>query len=71
MSTIQLQEIGTVTAKPAQDLKVGDVTVWNFGGTAKVLSIVKETAKFITFQIEESTGVYTRRLKKSRLVGVA
>ena len=71
MSTIKLQGIGSVTAKPAQDLKVGDITVWNFGSHAKVLSIVKETAKFITFQIEESTGVYTRRLRKARLVGVA
>jgi len=71
MSTIKLQGIGSTTAKMAQDLKVGDITVWNFGSTAKVLAIAKETAKFITFKIEESSGVYTRRLKKDRLVGVA
>jgi len=71
MSTIKLQGIGSTTAKMAQELKVGDMTVWNSGGTAKVLAVVSETAKFITFKIEESTGVYTRRLKKDRLVGVS
>jgi len=71
MSTIKLQGIGSTTAKMAKELKIGDITVWNFGSTAKVLAIVSETAKFITFKIEESTGVYTRRLKKNRLVGVA
>jgi hypothetical protein len=71
MNTIKLQGIGSTTAKMAKELKIGDITVWNFGGTAKVLAIVSETAKFITFKIEESTGVYTRRLKKNRLVGVA
>lgn len=71
MSTISLQSIGTVSAKPAQDFKVGEVILWNFGSKAKILAVVSQTAKFITFQIEESTGVYSRRLKKDRLVGVA
>jgi len=71
MSTIKLQGIGSTTAKMAQELKVGDMTVWNSGCTAKVLAVVSETVKFITFKIEESTGVYTRRLKKDRLVGVS
>jgi len=71
MTTIQLQEIGTVTAKPAQDFKIGDVMIWNFGGTTKVVGIVGETAKFITFKIADAHNVYIRRLKKVRLVGVA
>ena len=68
-NTIQLQGIGTVSAKPAAELQIGDITIWNFGHKAVVLGKVKETAAFVTLLIEEKEGTFTRRLKKTRLVG--
>ena len=69
-NTIQLQGIGIVNAKPAGELVIGDITVWNFGGTAIVLGKVKETAAFVTLLLDEGEhGVFERKLKKSRLVG--
>ena len=70
MKTIQLQEVGTVAAKQAGDLEVGDVTVWNFGSKGTIVGVEKETAKFITYSIDHDGTVYSRRLKKDRLVGV-
>lgn len=72
MATIQLQQIGTKQAKPAGDLKAGDVTVWNFGFTETILSVVKETAKTVWLEIrsDKSGTIHTRRLLKTRLVGV-
>lgn len=71
MKTIKLQSIGTVNAIEAQDLKIGDVTIWNFGGLETIISVVSETACFITFKIrcEETGNLHERRLKKTRLVG--
>lgn len=66
MKTIKLQQIGSVNAKPAGELKVGDVTIWNFGSKAVVDSIVKETKKTVTLRV----GGYERRFNKDRLVGV-
>lgn len=70
MQTIHLQGIGKHPAIEAQELKVGDVTVWNYGGMNKITGVVKETASFITFELETRNGRATRRLKKTRLVGV-
>lgn len=72
VKTIQLQVIGLVKATEAVNLKVGDVTVWNFGATEKVIDILKPTTAFVNIVIENvRTGtVGTRRLKKTRLVGI-
>ena len=68
-NTIQLQGIGIVKAKPAVELVDGDITVWNFGGTAVVLGKVKETAAFVTLLLDEGKhGKFERKLKKTRLV---
>jgi len=66
---IQLQEIGFVPAKMGADVKVGDVLVWNYGYKSPVIAVLKETAAFTTFQIEEEGKLYERRIKKDRLVG--
>lgn len=71
MKTVQLQGIGSVSAKQAGELSIGEVTVWNFGGMETVKKVEKETSAFITFIMDTGHGEFTRRLKKSRLVGVA
>lgn len=72
MKTIKLQGIGTVNAKQAGELKVGDKTVWNFGAIEVVCGILKETRKTVTLQIRsQSSALHERRLNKTRLVGIS
>ena len=59
---------GWVTGTPAGDLVVGDTMVWNGGSTSKVVQIVRETKAFVWVESECSDGLYTRKLKKSRIV---
>jgi hypothetical protein len=70
--TRHLQGIGSVHAKPAGNLRPGDVTVWNYGYTATVEGIVRETvAQIIVRLIDNTTGdFYDRRMGKTRLVGI-
>jgi len=64
---IRLVGIGFVRAKPAGDLKIGDVVRWNYGATSKVVAIERETAKSIKFRFDKG---YLRMMRKTRLVGV-
>lgn len=66
MATTNLQGIGQHNAKQAAELKAGDVIVWNFGSTSRVLS-VERGAKTVSAQLE---GGYTRRFSAARLVAV-
>ena len=72
MKTIQLQQVGKVSAKPAFDFKVGESMAWNFGSTTKIINIVKETAKMITFQFdsEKNGETHERKFLKTRLVAI-
>jgi len=72
MATIKLQSIGTQTAKRADELVVGDITVWNFGMKSEITEIIKITKKTILFGMKslESDWVGTRRMNKDRLVGI-
>jgi quercetin dioxygenase-like cupin family protein len=47
MKTTRLQGIGIVDAKPAVELKPGDVTVWNFGYMHEVLAVEELSPKFV------------------------
>ena len=71
MSTIQLQSYGHAPAKPAGELKEGDVTIWNFGIESKVTGIVRETEKSIWVQFEGRCIPVIRRFLKARLVAVS
>ena len=54
---VWLQAVGWWPAVQADELKVGDVVVYNYGGTGQVASIVKRTAKQIVLKIRIiSTG---------------
>lgn len=69
--TTRLQKIGICEGIKAKNLKVGDVLVWNFGGTSIVKEITfSKTGKTLTI-IEECNGKdYTRRLGAERIVVV-
>ena len=75
MSYIHLIGWGKQQAKPASDFNVGDVMMWNYGCTSKVVGIANETAKTITFVTESNGEVfgnkgeqYARKFMKGRLI---
>lgn len=75
-NAIQLQSIGWVPAVPAADLKVGNVLIWNFGGTTELVAIRDVSSKFLELTerwYDERKGVCDspRRVKKDRLVGLS
>lgn len=70
MNTTHLQGIGSVSAKPAGEFKVGEYMAWNYGHRSKITAIISETKEFRTFELTCSDGVFERRLKKTRLVAI-
>jgi hypothetical protein len=53
MKTIRLEGIGVLEGIEAKDLKVGDVTIWNYGGLEKITSITpSKTGKTLKVGIE-------------------
>ena len=71
-ATRHLQGIGAVHAIPADDLRPGDVTIWNYGYTATVDAIVRRTAAQVVVRMiaDDSGTVHERRMGRARLVGV-
>lgn len=73
---VQLQSVGKKPAIKAQNLIVGDVMVWNFGSTSKVVEIIpSKTGKtltviteYVNFKGEVEQG--KRRFNADRLVVV-
>ena len=41
LKTIHLQGIGRVDAKPATEIKIGDILIWNYGYKSTVKSVEK------------------------------
>ena len=76
MLSIKLQGIGERPAVRAKDLKVGDVTIWNFGGCETVKSVTpSKTGKTVVVGIEykDRYGAATeseRKFRADRLVGI-
>ena len=70
MQTIHLQGIGEKPAITAKELKIGDVTIWNYGFTETIIGILKQTKKSIVFQIKSNNTDYIgqRRIYKNTLV---
>ncbi|MFI8132809.1 hypothetical protein [Streptomyces diastaticus] len=68
--TIRLQGIGHYPAVEAQELKPGDILMWNQGAKATVLAVEVASPKFlrVTEKAHDSGEVTTRRLMKTRLV---
>ncbi|MNN72239.1 hypothetical protein D3C81_1882550 [compost metagenome] len=73
MGMVQLQGIGRVSAIPARDLKVGDITVWNFGYTSEVIEVVlSKTGKTIVAKLKsKNDNISDRKLGANRLVAIS
>ena len=65
-----LQGVGAHAGKPAGNVVVGDVLVWNNGATSTVKRQLSETAKTITFETECEGNTYQRKMKKTRIVAI-
>lgn len=77
MNTVKLQGIGNTTAIEAKDLKVGDVTVWNYGSLETITSVeFSKTGKTLSVGIEYFDSFHkknvqsTRKFSAPRLVAV-
>jgi hypothetical protein len=67
--SIHLQGIGQFTAKPAGDLQMGDVTVWNYGSTAEVVSLSRKgKSVYVTLKTQDGKEWPERRFLGSRLI---
>lgn len=68
--SIRLQGVGWVYAIPAEELEVGDRVMFNYGAVYRIESVVKQTAKTVTFEmVNEKTGkVYETRKYKTKLM---
>ena len=70
MATVYLQQVGEVPAKPVEELRAGDVTVWN-GGAEREVAGVLPSASGRTFRIVYADdSVDPRRMRAGRLVAV-
>ena len=59
MQTIHLQGIGEKPAILAKELKIGDVTVWNYGFTETIIGILKQRKKeYSVSNKEQQYGLY-------------
>jgi len=75
LGSIHLQGIGRYPAIPAGDLKVGDVIVYNYGGTSIVRVKKQVSPKTISVAVEsqgrsDKGQVYIRQYRVDRLVAV-
>lgn len=70
--TIHLTGLGLVPAKRAADLRVGDVTLWNYGYRYTILDVWQKSPAFVGVisRCEKSGKEYEQRFRNSRLVGV-
>lgn len=73
MLTINLQGIGSHKAKQAQDIKIGDKLLWNYGyiSTVKAITETKSGKSINILESYEDGKTYKRRLSKITLVGIA
>ena len=68
--TTNIQFVGEVPAKPVEQLREGDVTVWN-GGHERVVAGVEASPSGKTFRIRYADGTPDRRrMRAGRPVAV-
>lgn len=73
MKQVQLQGIGKRNAIEVKNLKIGDVIMWNFGYTSKVIDLIpSKTGKTITAMLSSCNDgtVRPRKMGANRLVAV-
>lgn len=71
VNSIHLQGMGLHYAKPASELVIGDVLVWNYGYTSTLHAFGKGTPKMLDIIVKEPDGkLNERRFARTRLVAV-
>ena len=69
---VHLIGVGDMPGTPACHLSVGDRLMWNYGSVYKVLSVQEVSPRFVEIrerpEDKPDGDVYTRRLRKNRLV---
>lgn len=72
-NAVKLQGIsGTRKGTPVKDLKPGDVIMWNFGYTSKVVKLdPSKTGKSFTVWLDNGSLTTPRTMRAERLVVVA
>lgn len=70
--TVRLQGVGLVFSRPASDLKVGDVVMFN-GGAKQTVIAIKETSPkmlLVSYAVPKSVffedGIATQKVAKSK-----
>ena len=64
---VRLQSIGMCKGTPAQNIKIGDKILWNYGYHSEVTEITKTTENSIFVVLKSEEGkLYPRRFLKSR-----
>lgn len=69
-----LQSVGEVDARRVSNLKSGDILMWNFGHTSRVVKVEpSKTGKTfnVTTKSSESGETFERKMSANRLVGIA
>lgn len=72
MEYVHLQGIGKVPAKRVADLKLGDVLMWNYGSTSKVVGLVpSKSGKTVTVATQNEHGdLFSRTRDADTLLAV-
>lgn len=72
MKKLHLQGIGEQNATEAQNVKIGDVLIWNYGNIETVTSIEQtKSGKMLIFGIACPSGwTGSRRINPARLVAL-
>lgn len=66
---VHLQGCGLHISKPAAEIQVGDVLVWNFGYQEEVTEVIRVSLHFVKVTLRTERGEYgQRRLKLDRRV---
>jgi hypothetical protein len=69
---IWLQGLGWISAKPARDFAIGDVSVWNYGHPSEIIGATPKGKTQIVWQTRTRDGkVWERIVKADRLVAYA
>ncbi len=68
--SVHLQNVGSVPAKPASEVRPGDVLLYNFGYSYTVMSVaLRGKSVVITERSDDSGREYQRTRRTSTLVG--
>ncbi len=67
--TIQLIQVGKVKAKPAGEVKKGDVLLWNYGEETEVLSVSPKGKKSVIITMKTDSDNWVKSFVKTRLIG--